>query len=107
MVQSPDMSTLPSWQRWLRQPQSAWLRRAVFPVHLWSGLGIGLYVIVISVSGSILVYRSELRQTFEPQPRLVEIVGERMTEEELTAAAERAYPPSATPSSPSTRSRST
>lgn len=92
MVQSPDMSMPPSWQRWLRQPQSVRLRRAVFQVHLWSGLGIGLYVIAISISGSILVYRSELRQTFEPQPRLVEIVGERMTEEELTAAAERAYP---------------
>ena len=79
------MSTPPAWQRWIRQPQSFWLRRAIFQVHLWSGLGIGLYVIVISISGSILVYRSELRQTFEPQPRLVEIAGERMTEEELTA----------------------
>ena len=67
------MSTPPSWQRWLRQPQSVRLRRALFQVHLWSGLGIGLYVIVISISGSILVYRSELRQTFEPQPRLVEM----------------------------------
>ena len=74
MVQSPDMSTPSSWQRWLRQPQSVRLRRAFFQVHLWSGLGIGLYVIAISISGSILVYRSELRQTFEPQPRLVEIM---------------------------------
>ena len=42
MVQSPGMSTPPAWQRWIRQPQSFWLRRAIFQVHLWSGLGIGL-----------------------------------------------------------------
>ena len=79
-------------QRWLRQPQSLWLRRAVFQVHLWSGLGIGLYVVVICVSGSVLIYRSELRQTFEPEPRFVEISGPRMTEAQVTAAAGRAYP---------------
>lgn len=51
---------------WKHQPQKLWLRRALFQVHLWSGLAVGLYIVVISISGSILVYRSELRQTFEP-----------------------------------------
>jgi len=37
-----------------------WLRRALFQVHLWSGIGLGLYVFFISVTGSVLVYRNEL-----------------------------------------------
>ena len=49
-----------TWDRWLRQPQRVWLRRAAFQVHLWIGLAIGLYVVVLSVTGSVLVYRNEL-----------------------------------------------
>ncbi len=49
-----------AWQRWVRQPQKVWLRRAIFQVHLWSGIGLGLYVFFISVTGSVLVYRNEL-----------------------------------------------
>ena len=69
-----------------------WLRRAVFQVHLWSGLGVGLYIVVISLSGSILVYRSELRQTFNPEPRIVSASGDRMSAKGLLDAAWRAYP---------------
>ena len=36
------------WQRWLQQPQRVWLRRALFQVHLWTGLILGLYVVVLS-----------------------------------------------------------
>ena len=77
---------------WKHQPQKLWLRRALFQIHLWSGLAVGLYIVVISISGSILVYRSELRQTFEPEPRYVTVAGVRMTEEELTTTALRLYP---------------
>ena len=80
------------WERWLRHPQALWLRKAIFQVHLWSGISVGLYIVVISFSGSVLVYRVELRQTFDPQPRLVVVAGERMSSEELTEAAQRAYP---------------
>src|SRR5881628_2791417 len=56
-----DESSQPTlWQRWLRQPQNIWLRKALFQVHLWSGIAIGLYVLMISVTGSVLVYRNEL-----------------------------------------------
>src|SRR3954468_2492384 len=48
------------WQRCIRQPQKVWLRRALFQVHLWSGIALGLYVLMISVTGSVLVYRNEL-----------------------------------------------
>jgi hypothetical protein len=36
------------WQRWARQPQKVWLRRALFQVHLWSGIAVGLYILLMS-----------------------------------------------------------
>ena len=59
-----------AWQRWLRQPQRVWLRRAVFQVHLWSGVGFGLYIFFISLTGSVLVYRNELYVAATPEPIL-------------------------------------
>jgi uncharacterized iron-regulated membrane protein len=32
----------------------------VFQVHLWNGISLGLYIVFISVTGSVLVYRNEL-----------------------------------------------
>src|SRR5262245_24365734 len=46
------------WGRWIRQPQKVWLRRALFQVHLWSGIAIGLYILMVSVTGSVLVCRN-------------------------------------------------
>jgi uncharacterized iron-regulated membrane protein len=42
------------------RPQRVWFRRALFQIHLWAGVGIGLYVIAISLSGSILVLEQDL-----------------------------------------------
>ena len=55
------------WQRWIRQPQKIWLRRALFQIHLWSGIAVGLYVLLMSVTGSVLVYRNELYQATAPR----------------------------------------
>ena len=38
------------------------VQRASFQVHLWIGLSIGLYVAVLSATGAILVFRSELQR---------------------------------------------
>ena len=65
------------WQRWLREPQTLLLRRALFQVHLWTGVAVGLYVAMISLTGSILVYRNELYRAFSPEPRLVQDPGVR------------------------------
>ena len=80
------------WQRWLRQPQTTWLRRAIFQVHLWSGIGIGLYVFMVSVTGSVLVYRNELYRATTRDPIIVTASGPRLTDEQLTRAAIGAYP---------------
>ena len=80
------------WQRWMRQPQRVWLRRALFQVHLWTGLGLGLYLVVLSVTGSALVYRTDLDQFFRtPRPAFVPN-GTRVPTEQIRANAQRLYP---------------
>ena len=55
----------------MRQPQRVWLRRALFQVHLWTGLAIGLYIVMLSITGSALVYRNELDRYFAtPRPHV-------------------------------------
>lgn len=58
-----------AWQRWVRQPQRVWIRKALFQIHLWSGIGFGLYIFFISVTGSVLVYRNELYMAATPDQR--------------------------------------
>jgi len=66
-----DTVTSPTaWQRWVRQPQRLWLRRVLFQIHLWCGLGLGLYIFFISITGSVLVYRNELYVLATPEPPL-------------------------------------
>jgi uncharacterized iron-regulated membrane protein len=50
---------------WLWRPKSTWIRKAVFQLHLWSGLLLGLYVVVVCVSGSALVFRNDLYDWLE------------------------------------------
>jgi uncharacterized iron-regulated membrane protein len=80
------------WQRWLRQPQSVWIRKAIFQVHLWTGLIIGLYVVMLSVTGSALVYRVEIVRSFQTPRNAFEPGRAPMTTEQLRAAAQQAYP---------------
>jgi uncharacterized iron-regulated membrane protein len=80
------------WQRWVQQPQNLWLRRALFQVHLWSGIGIGLYVLMISVTGSVLVYANELYVAATPKPIISTGSGPRLTDDQLKDAVLRAYP---------------
>lgn len=81
-----------SWERWKRRPQTAWLRRALFQVHLWTGVGLGLYILLMSVTGSALVFRRELTRSLAREPRVAVGPGARMSEDELRRAATRAYP---------------
>ena len=80
------------WQRWLREPQTLLLRRALFQVHLWTGVAVGLYVAMISLTGSILVYRNELYRAFSPEPRLVQDPGVALPPDDLEQAVQRTFP---------------
>jgi len=46
----------------LHHPRKLWLRRALFQIHLWIGVLLSLYVIVIGLTGSILVFEDEIRR---------------------------------------------
>jgi uncharacterized iron-regulated membrane protein len=45
---------------YIKQPQTVWWRKALFQVHLWIGAFIGLYLIAICLSGSLLVFEPNL-----------------------------------------------
>lgn len=67
------------------------MRRLLLKVHLWVALAVGAYIVVISVSGSAVVFRRELSQWLVP--RTVETTaGPRLTAEALEDALARAYP---------------
>src|SRR6202047_482981 len=81
-----------SWHQWVQRPQRLWIRRASFQIHLWAGIGIGTYVVAISISGSALIYRRELTRSFSRKVVVLADSGRRMSVEELTEQAQRAYP---------------
>src|ERR1700679_3236949 len=81
-----------AWQRWVQHPQGLWVRKALFQIHLWVGVGIGFYVLVISISGSAIVYRREIARRYSRRMVVVAASGKRMSQGELTRYVERAYP---------------
>jgi len=81
-----------AWENWVKRPQSVWVRKALFQVHLWTGIALGLYVFVVSLSGSLAVFNSELYSAFLPPPKTVEITGPPLSRAELRAAAQRTHP---------------
>lgn len=54
---------LSAWQKWLQHPEKLWLHRLLFQIHLWVGMMAGLYLFVMSISGSAIVFRNELENS--------------------------------------------
>ena len=81
-----------SWEKWLTRPQTLWLRRALFQVHLWTGIGVGLYVLLMSVSGTVLIYRRQLAKELSHETHIAAGPGARMTLDELKQVAREDYP---------------
>jgi uncharacterized iron-regulated membrane protein len=48
------------WRQWRERPEQLWFRKALFQVHLWVGGVAGAYIFLMSLSGSMIVYRNEL-----------------------------------------------
>ena len=79
-------------KQWLQQPQRVWLRRWLFQVHLWTGLALGLYIVMLSATGSALVYRRELVALFRTPIPEAEPSRQRLSNDELRAKAQASYP---------------
>jgi uncharacterized iron-regulated membrane protein len=75
----------------LRRPQNVWLRRAVFQIHLWSGIILGIYVFLVSVSGSAIVFRNDFYDLLAARTKVV-VSGKPLTADQLRQAAQRTYP---------------
>lgn len=79
-----------TWHRWIIAPHTHWLRRLLFQVHLWLGIGLGLYVLVIALSGSALLLKSPFYNWFEPK-WLVPTADKPLTGDKLTARMAEVY----------------
>jgi uncharacterized iron-regulated membrane protein len=51
---------------WLRSPQRVFLRRVIFQIHLWAGVLLAVYAIVIGLTGSALVFKDQIERATQP-----------------------------------------
>jgi uncharacterized iron-regulated membrane protein len=74
MGTAPSIATAPinhqqemsPWRRWLHHPETLRVHRGLFQVHLWLGMLAAMYVTVMSLSGSMLVFRNQLESSAAP-----------------------------------------
>jgi uncharacterized iron-regulated membrane protein len=73
----------------LKNRRKLWLK-----VHLWLGLGLGLFLAIIGLTGSVLVFWHELDQVLNPSLyQNSTLPGTTKTLDKIIAAGERAAPP--------------
>jgi uncharacterized iron-regulated membrane protein len=58
---------------------------------MWSGIALGLYILLMSVTGSVLVYSNELYVAATPEPILSKSSAPRLSDDQLADAARRLY----------------
>src|SRR6202035_5480093 len=92
LSQVSGSNQLTVWQRWIQQPHKVGLRRVLFQVHLWSGVALGFYILMMSVTGSVLVYSNELYRAATREPIISKGSGPRLTDDQLAEAAGHLYP---------------
>jgi uncharacterized iron-regulated membrane protein len=80
------------WSTWWRHPQKNWLRRLVFQVHLWTGIILSLYVLLMSVSGTILIYRVEISKASVRPPVISPGGRPLLSKDQLTQFGQQDYP---------------
>ncbi len=68
------------------------LRRSLLALHQWVGLAAGLFLIVISVSGSALVFENEIDRALNPSTSFVTPGAQPLPIETLIARVQAAFP---------------
>lgn len=48
------------WHQWLQRPQELWLHKVAFHIHYMVGATIGVYILLMSLTGSVIVFRDQL-----------------------------------------------
>ena len=79
-----------NWRRWVQAPQTTLFRRILFQVHLWLGIAIGLYIFVISVSGSAVVLRPQISRWLV-QSEVISEAGDPLTGAALEVKVAQVY----------------
>src|SRR5436853_103808 len=76
------------------QPKRTFLRRALFQIHLWTGIAVGLYMVFISLTGSAVVFRRDLNQSYLGNLPAKDVAADakRLTEDQFRAAVRRQFP---------------
>lgn len=54
-----NLKTSP-WRQWLEHPEKTKIHRPIFDFHLWVGMLAGIYIFVMSMTGSFIVFRNQL-----------------------------------------------
>jgi uncharacterized iron-regulated membrane protein len=75
-----------------RYPRRSWLRRALFQVHLWSGISVGIIATLVGVSGSAIVYKDSLDKVLTPGLFVTTPGTKRQTADQLLNATHAAHP---------------
>ncbi len=73
-------------------PRKTWIRRALFQVHLWSGISVGIIATLVGISGSAIVYKDSLDKILTPRLFATTSESKRLTTDELLSAAHGAHP---------------
>jgi uncharacterized iron-regulated membrane protein len=78
---------------WMR-PKPTFLRRALFQIHLWTGIAVGLYMVFISLTGSAVVFRRDLntRMLGSIPAKDVAADAQKLPEADLRVAIQKQYP---------------
>jgi uncharacterized iron-regulated membrane protein len=59
VVSRPTVAST-AWQTWVERPEKLWMRQLLFQVHFWIGTLVAAYVTLMSLTGSLIVFRNEL-----------------------------------------------
>ncbi len=68
------------------------LRRISSWIHLYGGLALGVFLILISVSGSALMFKDTIDRWLRPDLRVVEPAGDRVSMDRMLTAVREAHP---------------
>lgn len=67
-------------------------RKTLLTFHLWAGLVLGALLLVVSITGALLVFRSNLERKLDPHRWIVTPSATRLAPEQLVARAVAAHP---------------